>query len=105
VASLPVAVATSLGGAVVGLGSVLAQVGNDSDLGPWVSGGGAFAAVSGLVYVAKKFADGSIVARDVAESERAATHREDELKALIKEGRDREDGYRAFLMGRRVQGQ
>jgi hypothetical protein len=71
-----------------------------ADLGPWVSGGSATAAVGGLVYIAKRLASGELVARNVAEIEKRAEERERQMLELMADGRQREDAFRAFLAGR-----
>jgi hypothetical protein len=102
----------SFAGAAASIGAVIAEVGG-TDLGPWVSGGGAAAAVGGLVYVAKKFASGDVVAFPVADvvfklqeqHEREDQRHRTEMQKLhdvIKDSNDREDGYRAWLLNRKV---
>ena len=80
--------------------TVLAQVDDPSNLAPWVSGGGAAAAIGALVYMAKLISDGKLVAVNTAD-------REQKLFELIKDANEREDEcieqrevYRSFLIGR-----
>ena len=94
---------------------VLAQVANGgSDVGPWVQFGGITAAMAALGYIAKRFADGSIVSLPVSQIIHAGAQREETLVALIAEIRehakehladahDREDALRALLLSKGMQ--
>lgn len=56
----------------VGVGALAATepvAGDPSMLAPYISGGGAAAAVSGLLYVLKKLLDGSLIPRQVRDVE------------------------------------
>jgi hypothetical protein len=57
---------TALGGMASVVGVVASASGN-GDVGQYLSGGGAAAAVGGLVYVARLMATGQLVARDTHE--------------------------------------
>lgn len=106
------ALVTALVGVVSMSAPVVAQTG--SELGPWVSGGGAAAAVGALVYMAKLLADGKLVAINTAERERydqdalkqmgelvkKGMSREDVLAELVEDCKEREDVFRSFLVGR-----
>lgn len=96
------AVAAAFIGAGAALISAVVGAAGDADFGPWISGGGAAAAVTGLAYVVKKFASGEVVAFPVAEFARKASDREDRLIDLVEECMAREDGYRAFLIGKKA---
>lgn len=89
------ALLVSLGGITA---MVLGQAGNDSTpIGAWVSGGGAAAAVSGIVYIARLMATGKLVARDPDAEARALKELLDQVLKLAQEGGKREDDYLQFL--------
>lgn len=98
-----VALATSAVGVIVGAGAFFAQAASP-DVAPYVSGGGAFAAVGGLVYVTKKVVSGELVALPVGDLVKNANHREDELVRILRDAAAREDDYRTFLLARRARG-
>lgn len=89
---------------VVGVGpafiSVVAQVTTDATANPstWAQLGGVTVAMGALAYVAKRFADGSIVARPVNEVLEANAQREAQYKAMLEDANAREDGYRSLLL-------
>lgn len=94
--------------------TVLAQTSPES-ITPWVSAGGSAAAVSGLVYMAKKLVDGSLVAAPIADLLRRADERdreflhlvaeqEDRWGRVVRDGAEREDVYRDIILARRKDG-
>jgi hypothetical protein len=84
---------------MAGVGSVLAASGEV--VGPWVSGGGSFAAVGGLAYLAKKFANGELVAANTGLLIQQGAAREERLLRLEDDAHDREDALRALLLAQR----
>lgn len=94
------AIASSLAGTVAsGVGFLLAQTpGGADNLAPYVSGGGAAAAVAGLVYIAKKLASGELVAVPIANVMKQQEDRERKLSELLEDGKEREDVYKSFLL-------
>lgn len=88
-------VVTSLSLAAIGNFSVLlAQAAATSGTDPTIavlSAGGSISAVGGLVYIAKKFADGSLVAREPAQTERVLIAMNEKLIELLQESQRRED--------------
>ena len=95
------AIATSLIGAFLSFGAwFVAQTTGTDTLAPYVSGGGAAAAVAGLVYIAKKLASGELVAVPIAHLMESSAKREDTLQKLLDDSKEREDVMRAFLVGR-----
>lgn len=93
----------ALGTVLAAAGSVFAAANNTTDFTPWVSGGGAAAAVGGLVYIAKKLADGSLVAYPVADLHRQSDERERQLHELVDDSRQREDSLRLLILQQRGQ--
>lgn len=85
---------------------VVAQVSDDTGgaAAPWVQLGGIAASMSALAYVAKRFADGSIVARPVADMQDASARREERFAELLEDANQREDAHRALLMAKRMEG-
>ena len=95
------AIATSTAGTVAtAVGYLLATTSGTDTLAPYVSGGGAAAAVAGLVYIAKKLASGELVAVPISDVMKQQERREATLLVLVEEGREREDVYKSFLLGR-----
>lgn len=94
---------SSAGMAVAGIVSFAAEL-NNSDLGPWVQGGSATIAVGTLAYIAKLFAQGSLVARDSAEAEKKLADNSIALVDALKDSHLREDRLYDLLMERREQG-
>lgn len=80
--------------------SILSQVVDSASSTPstWAQLGGVTVAMGALAYVAKRFADGSIVARPVNEVLDANAKREDQYKAMLEDANKREDGYRSLLL-------
>lgn len=83
---------------------VLAAASGDA-VTPWVSGGGAAAAVGGLVYMAKKLMAGELVALNTAQMIEKAGERDQRFADLVtrvleveRDGREREDAHRALLL-------
>lgn len=104
------ALVLAVGGAVTTISGALLAASGDS-VGPWVSGGGAAAAVGGLVYVAKKFAAGELAAVNLTELVeqivgllRDSQAREARLHEIIEDAKEREDSLRALLLARRPGG-
>lgn len=81
---------------VAGFGSILAASGEV--VGPWVSGGGSFAAVGGLAYLAKKFANGELVAANTGMLIQQGAAREERVLGLVEDAKSREDALRALLI-------
>lgn len=81
------------------LGVLLAQS-TGSDVAPWLSGGGAAAAVAGLAYIAKKIASGELVAVQIGQIIRDSAEREKGLSQLVKEAHEREEVLRTILIGK-----
>jgi hypothetical protein len=103
--SVVIALATAAVGVVPTMADVLAQVAdNSSDVGPWVQAGGITAAMAALGYIAKRFADGSIVSLQVSEIIHAGAKREEALAEMVADARDREDAYRALLLSKGLHG-
>lgn len=99
------AIASALVGVIAStLGSVLllAQTTGTDTLAPYVSGGGAAAAVAGLVYIAKKLASGELVAVPIANVMRQQEEREKVVLRLLEEERERADVFKTFLVGRNL---
>lgn len=98
---IPAAVAlavTSLGV----LASIAAQAtGGGGDLAPYVSGGGAAAAVAGIVYLGRLMANGKLVSRDVAAEIELLKAMNSTLSELVAQGRRREDDHRRLLLADR----
>lgn len=95
------AIATSILGAVISVATWLyAQTSGTDTLAPYVSGGGAAAAVAGLVYIAKKLASGELVAVPIADVMKQQATREEKLLEMLDEAKDREDAFKAFLYQR-----
>lgn len=88
-----VAALASIGlGVVAALYGLVAQVdGGGSDLAPFVSGGGAMAAVGGLVYVARLMASGRLVAIDTRSQNESMKAMAEGYRAELAESRRRED--------------
>lgn len=84
-------------GVIASAASVIATTAGDTGLGPWVSGGGAAAAVGGLVYVAKKLAAGDLVAFPVSEIVKHQQEREMKLEGMLEDSLRREDSYHRLL--------
>lgn len=80
--------------------NILSQVVDSASSTPstWAQLGGVTVAMGALAYVAKRFADGSIVARPVNEVLDANAKREDQYKAMLEDANAREDGYRSLLL-------
>lgn len=98
--------ATGFGVIAATLGPFIAQA-TAPDVAPWVSAGGATAAVGGLVYVARLLASGQLIAAPVAAREKEASEREKVLERLVEqshdliaEGNRREDAFHRFLINR-----
>lgn len=105
-----------------GVGALSAAA--STDVTPWLSGGGAAAAVGGLAYIAKKLAAGELVAVPLARLIEDSTARErrweqalldseqrriqekerDEEKwqRLLDDAHDREEAMRALLFSREI---
>lgn len=88
------ALTTSVAGVVTPL---VAQAATH-DVAPWVSAGGATAAVGGLVYIAKKLAAGELVAVPVAKLLEQSRADHDKLGALTAECLRREDLLHRMLL-------
>lgn len=83
-------------------GSFIAQAsgGAADNLAPWATGGGAAAAVGGIVYIARLMATGRLVARDTAVAEASLTKLAADLVELVKASAARETDYRRLLIER-----
>jgi hypothetical protein len=99
------AISTAVLGVTASTAGLLAQAAAP-DVAPWVSAGGATAAVGGLVYVARLLASGELVASPVADRERdlrrlvhQSERREERLQELLEEAGRREDSYHRVLTG------
>lgn len=96
---LAVMVLSAIFAMVAGVGSILAASGEV--VGPWVSGGGSFAAVGGLAYLAKKFANGELVAANTGLLIQQGAAREERLLRVEEQAKEREDAFRALLLAQR----
>ena len=81
------------------LGAVIAAAA-DGDLSPYTTAGVGAAAVGALVYLTKRFTDGTIVSVRIADLLREGTAREDKLRDVAKRGQDREDLLWGLLQGK-----
>lgn len=96
-------VIAGLGTFATAVGGLLAQAAPanpESTIAPWLYGGGSVAAVACLAYIARQFANGSVVARNTAEVAREAEEREDQLAQLLQASHEREATYLELLKGR-----
>lgn len=69
-----------------------------NELAPYISGGGAAAAVGGLVYIARLMANGRLVARDPAVEAEALKGLLDRVLKVEEVGGERERSYHALLV-------
>lgn len=92
-------IAAAISTVVAAAGGILAQAAPDSTqtVAPWLYGGGSVAAVMCLAYIARQFANGSIVARDTAQLTAEASDREEQLSELVAAGHKREVDYLDLL--------
>jgi hypothetical protein len=73
-----------------GVSAVVAASNGAADAAPWVQSGSAALAVAALVYVAKAFANGQLVARDVDHQEKTLVAANAQLAALLAQSLERE---------------
>lgn len=88
------------------IGSLFAAT-SDTDITPWTTIGSNAAVVGALIYFAKEFVRGKIVAQPIDQLLREAAEREhvlqDQLKrteALLEDSKNREDSLRLILLNR-----
>lgn len=82
----------AVGAVVASVTTMLGQVTVDpSGAGTWISGASSLSAVGALVYIAKQFGNGSLVARQPAEAEQKLARIADDLSELVKSAHRREE--------------
>ena len=104
--SIAALVTAAAGMLLSGVGGIISQVAPTTSaeaVAPWLQGTGAIAAVGCLIYIARQFANGSIVAQNTAEREREAAERERTLVSLLGEAHAREADFMTFLKEGRKQ--
>lgn len=78
------ALATLAGSITVGaISFIVAQASGANDIAPWVQGGSMLSSVGALIYIAKKFASGELVAVNTHQLTRDSADRERRLEALV----------------------
>jgi hypothetical protein len=95
-----VASAALLGGLAVNITTPILAAASDTDITPWTTIGSNAAVVAALIFFAKEFVRGKIVAEPIDHLLREATEREDKLRDLAKRSQDREDLLWSLLQGR-----
>lgn len=72
--------------------SLIAQVQTDpTGAGAWISGASSLSAVGALVYIARQFGNGSLVARGPAEAEKRLAEISERLSELVASAHRREE--------------
>jgi len=105
-ATIAAAVLAAVSFVVSGFADVVSQVAPNASadaVAPWLSGGASLAAVGCLAYIARQFANGSIVAQNTAQLHADSAQREDELAAKLAEAHQREVEFLAYLREARRQ--
>jgi len=82
---------------VTGIVAQAAPAGAADGVAAWLYGGGSIAAVGCLAYIARQFANGSVVARNTAEMQELVDQREALLAKLVEQAHRRETDFLDFL--------